>query len=288
MTSITFASAATLPLERVTQAFNLGFTGYYLPMSQTPDGLAQMIRENDVRLDISAVLFVNGELAGVGLVGVRDTRGWLAGMGVAPQWRGQGIGARLLGYLLSQMVAAGVRRAQLEVLEMNAPARTLYERMGFHTLRRLAVYHGPLRLGAAPPQRANAARVRSTPPRLALSGFSEYHTVAPAWQRERATLEHVRGSLDGLGLWDDGRLRAYLLFSRQRGGFAILDAGSNAASAHARRDDITLLLRALADPAPESVFRAINTPPEDALGDAFDLLGCPVAVTQYEMVRALP
>ena len=33
-------------------------------MTQTPDGLAQMIRENDVRLQNSAVLLVNGELAG--------------------------------------------------------------------------------------------------------------------------------------------------------------------------------------------------------------------------------
>jgi GNAT superfamily N-acetyltransferase len=288
VTSITFASAASLPLERVTQAFNLGFTGYYLPMTQTPDGLAQMIRENDVRLQNSAVLLVNGELAGVGLVGVRAERGWLAGMGVAPQWRGQGVGARLLGHLLDQMIAIGVRRAQLEVLEMNAPARTLYERMGFRTLRQLAVYHGPLRLSASPPPRDAATRVRATTPRLALSGFDEYHTVAPAWQRDRATLEHVRGSLDGLGLWDDGKLRAYLLFSRQSGGFAILDAGSDASSATARRDDLVRLLRTLAEPAPESAFRTINTPPGDALGDALDLLGCPVAVRQDEMIRALP
>lgn len=290
MTSIDFAPASTLTLERLTDVFNLGFMGYYLPMTQTPDGLAQMIRENDVRLDDSSVLYVDSELAGLGLVGVRGSRGWIAGMGVAPLWRGQGIGAQLLGHILSHMAAIGLRRAQLEALTVNTPARTLYERLGFRTLRTLNVYHGPLRLDAPHPwgTRGDEARVRPAPPRMALRDFDAYHTVAPAWQRERETLAHMRGAIEGLGLWDGTRLGAYLLFSRQSGGYALLDGGSSAPAADVRRADMALLLRTLAEPAPESIFRAINTPPGDALGEALDLLGCSVAVTQVEMMRSLP
>jgi ribosomal protein S18 acetylase RimI-like enzyme len=289
VTAIAFASAATLPLEQVTHAFNLAFTGYYLPMSQTPDGLAQMMRENDVRLSESAVVYVNGALAGVGLVGVRQTRGWIAGMGVAQQWRGQGIGTHLLGRLLNRMRAIDLRKAQLEVLDVNTPALTLYQRMGFRTLRSLMVYHGPLQLDAPAAPRRNGDRMqtRVVAPRLALNQFDAYHAVAPAWQRERASLERVRSALDGLGLWNDGRLQAYLLFSRQSGGYSLLDAGTTAPDAAVRRDHIVQLLRTLAGPAPETVFRAINTPPGDALGDALDHLRCPVAVTQREMTCAL-
>ncbi len=289
MTAITFATAATLSLEQVTHAFNLAFAGYYLPMAQTPDGLAQMMRENDVRLDDSAALYVDGALAGVGLVGVRGTRGWIAGMGVAPQWRGQGIGARLLGQLLVHMRAIGLRTAQLEVLEMNTPALALYQRMGFQTQRSLLVYHGPLDLDAVSPARhwGDGARLRAASPRTALNDFAAFHAIAPAWQRERATLERVRGTLEGLGLWHDAQLSAYLLASRQSGGYAILDAGARAPEAEARREAIMRLLRALHDSAPESIFRAINTPPGDALGDALALLGCPVVVTQREMSRSL-
>lgn len=290
MTSITFAPASTLPLEGVTRAFNLAFTGYYLPMSQTPDGLAQMMRENDVRLDDSVVLYVDGALAGLGLLGVREPRGWIAGMGVAPQWRGQGIGAQLLGQLLSNMVAIGLRRAQLEALEVNTPALALYQRMGFQQLRSLAVYHGPLQLDAFHPSAARGGhlQVRTVAPRLALRHFEAFHTVPPAWQRERATLEHVRGALDALGLWDGAQLSAYLLFSRQSGGFAILDGGSSAPEADARRDDLGRLLQTLCAPAPESIIRTINTPPGDALGDALDLYGCPIAIRQRELARDLP
>jgi ribosomal protein S18 acetylase RimI-like enzyme len=278
-----------MPLEQVTHAFNLAFTGYYLPMAQTPDGLAQMMRENDVRLEDSLVIYVNGVLAGVGLVGVREPRGWIAGMGVAPAWRGQRIGAQLLERLLSHMRVIGLRQAQLEVLDMNTPALTLYQRMGFRAVRSLLVYHGPLRFETLAPASRSGDRARTRPvaPRLALKEFAAYHAVAPAWQRERASLERVRSALNALGLWEGAQLRAYLLFSQQSGGYAVLDAGTSAAGAEDRRDDIVRLLRTLSDPAPEVVFRAINTPPGDALGAAFDLLRCPVALTQREMTLGL-
>lgn len=288
MTSIAFAPASTLSLDQVTQAFNLAFTGYYLPMTQTSHGLAQMMRENDVRLDDSAVLYVNGSVAGIGLVGVRGARAWIAGMGVAPEWRGQGIGGRLLDRLLSRMRAIGLRQAQLEALDINAPAIALYHRMGFRDVRSLLVYHGPLRLDAPySPMRGDRARLRAVTARHALAHFATYHTVAPAWQREQASLERIRGGLEGLGLWREGELLAYVLLSRQSGGCSLLDAGASATEPEARRDDIARLLRAVADPAPEMVFRAINTPPGDALGDALDLLGCPVVVTQREMMLDL-
>jgi hypothetical protein len=164
--------------------------------------------------------------------------------------------------------------------------------MGFRTVRSLMVYHGPLRLDTpwSPRQSGpggDRLRTRVAPPRLALHDFAAYHTVAPAWQREPATLERVRGSLDGLGLWEGSRLGAYLLFSRQSGGYAILDAGASAPEADARRDALVRLLRTLCDAAPETIFRVINTPPGDALGAALDLLACPIVVTQREMTCGL-
>lgn len=289
MPSISFISTASLSLEQVTEAFNLGFQAYHLPMKQTPDGLAQMIRENDVRLEDSVVLHVDGHLAGVGLLGVRESRGWVAGMGVAPAWRGQGIGGRLLGRLLTGMREARLRHAQLEVLDVNAPAIALYQRLGFATQRKLDVYHGKLRGDG---QRSHVAsdsqaRIRAVGPRLALREFDAFHNVPPAWQRERATIERVRSAVEGLGLWDGARLLAYVLFTRQQTGYALLDGGASATDAETRRDNIARLLGALADATPDHIFRAINTPPGDALGDALSLLGCPVVVTQREMTLSL-
>lgn len=50
---------------------------------------------------------------------------------VSPEWRGKGLGYRLLRASLESMRKAGCRRASLSVTTVNEPARSLYTRMGF-------------------------------------------------------------------------------------------------------------------------------------------------------------
>lgn len=54
-------------------------------------------------------------------------------MGILSQWRGRGIGTRLLDALLAQARQAGVKTLSLSV-EHDNPARRLYERTGFLTV----------------------------------------------------------------------------------------------------------------------------------------------------------
>ncbi len=53
------------------------------------------------------------------------------GMGVVAEYRGQGIGARMLATTLEMGEARGIRRAELVVRADNAPAIALYRRFGF-------------------------------------------------------------------------------------------------------------------------------------------------------------
>lgn len=53
------------------------------------------------------------------------------GMGVSGDFRGRGIGTRLLGETLRAARAAGLRRIELEVFGSNRVARAMYERHGF-------------------------------------------------------------------------------------------------------------------------------------------------------------
>lgn len=290
MGHVVFASASEFSIEQLTLAFNRGFTGYYLPMTQTPEGLAEMVRENDIRLSLSLALQVDGALEGIGLVALRGERGWIGGMGVGPQLRGQGLGRQLLARLLDSLREAGARTAQLEALTVNSPALTLYKSMGFHDARELRVYQGPLQAISSSISThgvADSLHLRPLAPGVALLDFNAFHQIAPAWQREEPTLSHMRRIPSGLGLWEGERLRAYALYAHQRGGFVIYDAGSNDPSSDVRRTHIETLLIHLATEQEDLVVRAINTPPGDALGDALDGLRCPVVARQREMTRAL-
>ena len=86
--------------------------------------------------------------AGLALVAVDGDRlvGWLdiargpfeglthygrMGMGLAPGWRGRGLGRRLLEQALDEAFAKGFERIELEVFASNARAVALYRAVGF-------------------------------------------------------------------------------------------------------------------------------------------------------------
>lgn len=56
---------------------------------------------------------------------------YLAHLGVAPAWRGRGIGRALIDELVRRGVRAGRRRMVLDVAATNPRAQALYERLGF-------------------------------------------------------------------------------------------------------------------------------------------------------------
>ena len=71
----------------------------------------------------------------------RDRTGHVVVLGVAPEWRRQGVGRSLMRRVESAFRERGVQLIHLEVRTTNAGARALYERLGFTVAgRRLAYY----------------------------------------------------------------------------------------------------------------------------------------------------
>jgi len=84
-----------------------------------------------------------GQLRGVGfaIARVASDEAELLSIGVAPAWRGQGIGARLLEEVIARCREAGARRLFLEVDVDNLTARRLYEAFGFEMVGRRPAYY---------------------------------------------------------------------------------------------------------------------------------------------------
>jgi ribosomal-protein-alanine N-acetyltransferase len=72
-------------------------------------------------------------------------QGELGNVAVSADWRGYGIGARLVEDVLRRAARRGVREVFLEVRPSNAVARALYERLGFRPVgRRRNYYQAPV------------------------------------------------------------------------------------------------------------------------------------------------
>lgn len=290
MDDLTLLPADAVTLVTLTEAFNRAFEEYYISLVQTPQSLAALIESTDVSLAHSvAAVDSAGMPAGIGLLARREERGWIAGMGVAPEWRGHGQGARVLERVVARAREAGLTRVQLEVLDENAAARRLYARLGFTVLRPLRVYTGPLIRLASAPTRPSELAIGGLDPVDALAELAATRAVVPAWQRDLPSLLRMSG-LRALALWPRDQPEAILagvVYSPANFGVALLDAGSSANLAEARAEQVGYLLRAVVARHPRVLLRAINVPPGDPLGDALDALGCAVVSSQWEMALDL-
>ena len=79
----------------------------------------------------------------VGYIGVQTVldEGYINNVAVRPEYRRQGIAAALISLLVEQARAIGLAFLTLEVRENNAPAISLYEKLGFTTVGRRKNYY---------------------------------------------------------------------------------------------------------------------------------------------------
>ncbi len=67
----------------------------------------------------------------------RDGFGSIQNIGIAPEWRGRGLGEALLRQAFRGFQREGLTRARLEVTAQNDPAIRLYRRLGFRRAKTL-------------------------------------------------------------------------------------------------------------------------------------------------------
>ncbi len=83
----------------------------------------------------------HGTLVGYAVMWSYGDQGELANIAVAADWRGRGIGSRLMDAILDAAARAGVRELFLEVRESNTRASVMYEHRGFELVGRRPGYY---------------------------------------------------------------------------------------------------------------------------------------------------
>lgn len=276
--------ADRLALPALTELWNRAYSGYRVPLGFTPELLQRHIERSGVSLSLSRLLWRADALAaaplpcGLSLAAARGERAYLAGFGIAPEARRQGLGQWLLQSQVQAWQQCGLRQAQLEVMEDN-PARQLYGQAGFTEQRRLLVLQGVLH----GPRHTAPAAAQPAALRLAdLDTLARLHRQlnaagAPTWRREWATLQQVLQA-PGATAWRAADGRAYAVLLHTPSAMAVLDAAAADAPAAAA------LWTALAGLHPQATWRLVDEPDCTPLAQAAADARLAVPLAQVEML----
>lgn len=212
----------SVEFEVLRQGFNQGFADYRYNMRMGAVGMDAYLRRNSIALEDCAVLVAEDQgqrqAVGAALLAVRDDEGWCGGLSVAPPYRGQGWGRRLMEKINRRAVELGVRRILLEVLDSNESAVSLYRQLDFEIWRELLVWERDPRQVSLP---LPNVQLEEADPRLMLEDFYRWHDLPLSWQRRVSSLLKYVDQYACIGLTipaKDGRAVAYVLASQPQPG----------------------------------------------------------------------
>lgn len=186
----TFSNALGYSQTQLAELHNLSFSGYFFPLTSTPESSADSWRIYSIDANRSIVMrdAASGAFVGLARVAVRGRRGWCAGFGIAPEYRGRGAAKVLAARMVAVARETGLASLQLEVLQQNIAARTVYERVGFTTRRQVVIVQAPLSALPADSEDEGAGAVRVEEVGLNEIAPSLLQSDPPTWQRELASI----------------------------------------------------------------------------------------------------
>lgn len=281
MASITYCPAAEVDFDAFTATFNRAYSDYYVPISMNPLTFRSLISRDDLSLESSIAALDGDTIVGMGMLGIRESRGWIGGMGVIPEYRRQGIGRQIMRSLLENAHKHALAEVRLEVIEANTGAYALYQQLGFVDNRYLLILE---RDPAPPPEVIQHYRVESYPPEDLLAYYTNFHNASSnCWQRDLPSLQALTRHVDGWAALENNMVVGYVIGWADDRGVRIIDI---ATAPHNNRVEVAqALLAALHRQSPGTEGSLYNLAQDDPALSAFKAGGYTVAFRQIEMRR---
>jgi ribosomal protein S18 acetylase RimI-like enzyme len=282
MPPIEFYPVSQVDFEAFTAAFNRAYADYYTPIIMTAGSFRTLIRYDDVDLDASVAAIEGEQIVGTGLLGLRNRAAWIGGMGVVPERRRQGIGRRMMHYLLSQARRRAATEVWLEVIEQNQGALHLYRQLGFETVRRLLVLQRRPQSLAHPD---SSYTIRTWPAAELLRYFALFHDHPNCWQRDVRSLQHRASLLRGWAALYGEDLVGYALGWSHHTEIRLADLATH--PAFDRAAIAQAILAHLHRLQPEALGLSYNVAEDDPALPGYLAMGYEVIQAQLEMRLAL-
>lgn len=272
-----FKTLAHTPLADITDAFNTAFTGYFVPINFTIEGMQERITRARIDLSASVGVFSEDKLIAFMLMGVGELAGrktaYNAGTGVVPEYRRRRLVQRMYDWGESHWRAADFVDLSLEVIVENIYAIKAYEGVGFNIERRLVAY----KYTAAPTPLVEGHWLEVNRPLW--SEYEALQSFEPSWDFGRAGVDAIQSDYRFFEWRNEGQLSAYAIIHK---GGRIAQAGIQ----DQKKESWQAFLKQLQAGVSNLNWINIDTKAESLIA-AMQANGWEPIIEQYEMFRVL-
>ena len=263
------------------------FSDYVFPFALTEVQFRNHIILNAVDLDSTVGCFENGRLIGFSLNGFGEWVGkptvYDAGTGVIPAMRRQGVSEAMFAMMLPLFKEKGIEQCLLEVISGNSRAIRLYEKLGFHTVRELALLQcdGSVGLATGFPPDAEIREIVD-PDWQILAGFWD---GKPSWQNTTLAIRRSAVTKRILGAFIQDKCVGYIVFSSRFGRISQIGVDKN----YRNQGIGTMLVKKMQDETADGYsLQIINI--DTSLKTAMSFFinrGFYERLTQFEMIKPM-
>ncbi len=137
--NLKIATLQNITVSELSSVWNRCWSGYFFDMSYTPEQMQGWLNLGQITLPHSLALKLHDTIIGFSLLAIDGKDAWIAGTGIDPNYRRQGLFTPLLKAQIELVKYLKLERIYLEVLLQNH-ARKVYESVGFSKVRPVHIY----------------------------------------------------------------------------------------------------------------------------------------------------
>jgi ribosomal protein S18 acetylase RimI-like enzyme len=190
----------TADFHSLYECFLAAFSDYQVSLQMSEEQFEQRLKRDGVELELSAGAFDGERMIGFYINGRGMWKGKLtaydAGTGVVPDQRRRGVAEKLFDFIAPRLKEVGITQYLLEVLISNESAVSLYRKLGFDEVRRLAVLRSSEPLKSLDDVEGVSLRRLEEPD---WDVFCAYWDGEPSWQNSTDAVERARNQCEIVG-----------------------------------------------------------------------------------------
>jgi ribosomal protein S18 acetylase RimI-like enzyme len=280
-----------LSFNEAISLWNESWKHYFSDMTMDLNRFMQKVTGEGISLENSVVAVYEGKLAGFVLNSFRTINGkqyvWNGGTALTPDFRGMGIGKKLISVCLDIYEEQNVDIARLEAIKENEAAIKLYEKMGYQTFEELAFMQHVGEINELKEQGSNVKVKQTEMQEVKSLSFFEPLT---AWQTQFQSLKDFSCAI----AMDDEKPVGYTVYKKgfketgELAGIVLYQCGVNP-EYHLKEEATANLINFAFAPAEGAVRRlTMNVPKkDDALNRLLNEAGFTKFVEQVHMERPI-